>query len=44
MDLHGKLSAAQVLLGLTLLTFVPLVLTTLLAPLRVRAERKSRRR
>lgn len=41
MDPQAKLAAAQVLLGITLLSFVPLVVLTLLAPLReVRSGRR----
>ena len=34
MDPQAKLAAAQALLGIVLLSFVPVVLLTLLAPLR----------
>jgi hypothetical protein len=34
MDPQAKLAAAQALLGITLLSFLPLLLVTLLAPLR----------
>jgi len=42
MDPQAKLAAAQALLGITLLAFVPLVLATLMKPLR--AARQSTRR
>jgi hypothetical protein len=39
MDLPTRLAAAQALLGIVLLLFVPVVLLTLLAPLRALAPR-----
>lgn len=39
MDPHATLAAAKVLLGITLLSFVPLVLATLLRPVRERGRR-----
>lgn len=39
MDPHATLAAAQALLGITLLSFLPLLLATLLHPLRDRSRR-----
>jgi len=39
MDPHATLGAARALLGIVLLSFVPLVLATLLRPLRERGRR-----
>ena len=43
MDPHAKRAAAQALLGITLLLFVPLIAVSLLVPLR-NARNGSRRR
>lgn len=37
---HATLAAAQALLGISLLAFLPLVLVTLLRPLRAPARRR----
>jgi len=44
MDPHTRLAAAQALLGITLLLFVPVVLMTVLAPLRSSSGNAGRRR
>lgn len=40
MDPHAKLAAAQALLGITLLAFLPILLVTLLNPLRHSTTRR----
>lgn len=43
MDPQAKLAAAQALLGITLLAFLPLLLATLLKPLRAPSTTTRRR-
>jgi len=43
MDPQAKLAMAQALLGITLLSFLPVVLVTLLAPLRNARDAGKRR-